>query len=341
MRAAVVLLVVALLASGCTDDPEATSPNPHPPTPPQVEETRGTGSVPSPEPAATEAEVLDRVRRGVEAARADEPIPGATAPSVDALKTDYSNGGPDCPAFYPSNGGWQLCPRGDVEGDRTLVVIGDSHARQWGSPLDVLAGREGFTAYHLVRLGCPAADLTPWLNKGDGPNVTCEQFHAWTEERVRELQPDVVVLATSFNPNGYFVDGEQVLDESERLRLLREGMARLVAELAPDVGRFVVIGDPPAVQLSPMKCLVRRRTLGDCAAPGSALSLAAIDAVRGAAADAGAAYISTAEWFCLDNYCPTVLGELLPYRDQNHASDTYARYLTEVLGLRLALNERP
>ena len=36
------------------------------------------------------------------------------------------------------------------------------------------------------------------------------------------------------------------------------------------------------------------------------------------------AYISTAEWFCLDDVCPTVLGELLPYRNQNHASDTYA-----------------
>ena len=280
--------------------------------------------------------MLDRVRRGVEAARAGEPIPDATAPSVRDLKTDYSTGGPDCAAFYRNNDGdWQLCARGDVDGDRTMVVIGDSHARQWGSPLDILAEREGYTAYHLVRLGCPAADLTPWLNKGDGPNVVCEQFHAWTEEQVRALRPDVVVLATSFNPNGYVVDGEQVLDEAERLRLLREGMARLVAELTPYAGRFVVIGDPPAVQLSPAKCLLRpRATLEDCAAPGSALSLAAIEAVRGAADDAGATYISTAEWFCLDDYCPTVLGELLPYRDQNHASDTYARYLTEVLGLR-------
>jgi hypothetical protein len=129
-----------------------------------------------------------------------------------------------------------------------------------------------------------------------------------------------------------------VLDETERLRLLREGMARLVAELTPYVGRFVVIGDPPAVQLRPANCLLRPRAdLGDCAAPGSPLSVAATEAVLGAADDAGATYISTAEWFCLDSYCPAVLGELLPYRDQNHASDTYARYLTEVLGTELAL----
>jgi hypothetical protein len=329
----VVLLLLALLASGCTDDPE---PPPAGPQPSTAEETRGAGAVDPPPPAPTEDEVLARVRRGVEAARAAEPIPGATAPSVVELKGDYSTGG-DCPAFYRSDGSWELCRRGSDGGERTMVVIGDSHARQWGSPLDILAEREGYAAYHLVRLGCPAADVTPWLNKGDGPNVVCERFHAWTAEQVHALRPDVVVLATSFNPNGYVVDGVQVLDETERLRLLREGMARLVGRLAPDVGRFVVIGDPPAVQLSPVKCLLRARTLDRCAAPGSDLSLQVNEAVRAAAQDAAAAYVSTAEWFCLDGYCPTVLGELLSYRDQNHVSDTYARYLTEVLGAGLAL----
>ena len=327
MRPFLVALVLALLVSGCGgDDPETPPDRPPPPA-----------AVAAPPPAADEAEVVARVLRGVEAARAGDPVPAATVPSVADLKSDYSTGG-SCRAFYPSDGGWELCPRGDVDGDRTMVVIGDSHARQWGSPLDVLAEREGYAAYHLVRLGCPAADLTPWLNKGDGPNVACERFHAWSVEQVRALKPDVVVLATSFNPNGYVVDGVQVLDEEERLRLLRAGMARLIAQLEPDVGRFVVVGDPPAVQLSPVKCLQRAKTLDRCAAPGSDLSLRSIEAVRGAAEDAGATYVSTAEWFCLDDYCPTVLGELLSYRDQNHVSDTYARYLTEVLGDRLRLD---
>ena len=350
VRSLVVLLLLAMLASGCVDDTEASPSRPtrvpSPTTTPApasapVEGTRGTGSVPPPPAAGTEAEVLERVRRGVEAARAEEPIPDATAPSVLDLKGDYATGG-GCRAFYRSDGGWQLCASGDADGDRTMVVIGDSHARQWRSPLDLLAERAGFRAYHLVRLGCPAADITPWLTVGDGPNVVCERFHEWTEQQVRALRPDVVLLATSLNPNGYVVDGAQVIDVPERLRLLRQRMARLVEKLRPDVGRFVMIGDPPAVQLSPAKCLLRPRyTLEDCAATGSVLSVAAIDAVRAAAEDSGASYISTAEWFCLDDYCPTVLGDLLSYRDQNHASDTYARYLTEVLGQRLALGRKP
>jgi hypothetical protein len=332
----VVLLLLALLASGCTDEPGTT---PDIPRPSEVEETPEAVPVAPPRPARNEDEVLERVRHGVESARNDEPIPVTTVPSIEALKSDYSAGG-DCRAFYGNSGDWDLCARGDVDGDLTMVVIGDSHARQWGSPIDVVAERSGYAAYHLVRLGCPAADLTPWLNKGDGPNLVCEQFHAWTVEQVRALRPDVVVLATSFNPNGYVgVSGEQILDEGERLRLLREGMSRLIDRLARDVGRFVVIGDPPAVGVSPIRCLLRARTLGQCAAPGSDLSLLAIEAVRRAAADGGATYVSTAPWFCIENYCPTVLGELLPYRDQNHVSDTYARYLTEVLGQRLQLDD--
>ena len=214
-----------------------------------------------------------------------------------------------------------------------MVVIGDSHARQWGSPLDILAERAGYPAYHLVRLGCPAADLTPWLNKGDGPNVVCEEFHAWTEEQVRALRPDVVVLATSFNPKGYVVDGVQVLDEAERLRLLREGMARLVDRLRPYAGRFVVIGDPPAVQLSPASaCCGRGPTSGTARRRLGALGRRVRGRPRCGGRRRGDVHLD-GRVVLPRRLLPDGAGELLPYRDQNHASDTYARYLTEVIGL--------
>ena len=97
-------------------------------------------------------------------------------------------------------------------GDKTLVLIGDSHARQWVPALDTLAQRYGYTAYFLIREGCPSSDVTPWMVHG-GPSTDCEAFQEWAREQVEEMQPDVVLLGSEANRRGFTSDdGEQVDD---------------------------------------------------------------------------------------------------------------------------------
>ena len=95
-----------------------------------------------------------------------------------------------------------LCPRGDTDGDKTLVLIGDSHARQWVPALDELSKRYGYTAYFLIREGCPSSDVTPWMVHG-GPSTDCEAFQDWARQQVEELQPDVVLLGSEANRRGF------------------------------------------------------------------------------------------------------------------------------------------
>ena len=54
-----------------------------------------------------------------------------------------------------------------------MVLIGDSHARQWIPALEKIAEEEGYVAYFLVREGCPAVDQTPWKANGQGPQYDC------------------------------------------------------------------------------------------------------------------------------------------------------------------------
>ena len=98
-----------------------------------------------------------------------------------------------------------LCPRGDTDGDKTLVLIGDSHARQWVPALDALSKRYGYTAYFLIREGCPSSDVTPWMVHG-GPSTDCEAFQEWARQQVEELQPDVVLLGSEANRRGFTDD---------------------------------------------------------------------------------------------------------------------------------------
>jgi hypothetical protein len=37
--------------------------------------------------------------------------------------------------------------------------------------------------------------------------------------------------------------------------------------------------------------------------------------------------VPTAPWVCAKNLCPVVAGNLLMYRDDNHLTDTYAKWL--------------
>ena len=87
MRSVLAPLLLALLASGCSDDPAAPAPAPDPGV---VDATRGSGEIAPPPPARSEDEVIELVHQAVMAARAAEPIPDATAPSVRELKGDYA-----------------------------------------------------------------------------------------------------------------------------------------------------------------------------------------------------------------------------------------------------------
>ena len=94
-------------------------------------------------------------------------IPADLKPPLQDLDEDRPDVG-EC-EYFEINEDRPLCPRGDPDGDKTLVLIGDSHARQWIPALDELGKRYGYTAYFLVREGCPGSDVTPWLNNDTGP----------------------------------------------------------------------------------------------------------------------------------------------------------------------------
>ena len=63
-----------------------------------------------------------------------------------------------------------LCPRGDEDASRTVVVIGDSHARVWIPAFDLITDDSGWRAYYLVKPQCTAAHVTVAPLNGAGPS---------------------------------------------------------------------------------------------------------------------------------------------------------------------------
>jgi hypothetical protein len=271
------------------------------------------------------------------AAENGREIPADLEPPLLDLDDDRPDVG-EC-EYFAINEDRPLCPRGDPDGARTLVLIGDSHARQWIPALDELARRHGYTAYYLVREGCPASDVTPWLNNDTGPAVKCEAFQDWAVAQVEMLGADIVVLGSQANPNGYEgEDGEHVTDLDTRVRMYAEGMTSQVSRLAPLTDRVVLIGDPPDLTFDPGRCLsARDASLAKCLSPGDATAMRFADALRDGALAAGAEFVRTSQWFCADGKCPSVIGSYVARRDKAHVSVSYAEYLTDELGERLGL----
>ena len=114
--------------------------------------------------------------------------------------------------------------------------------------------------------------------------------------------------------------------------MYREGMEREIDYLSPNTQRVIVIGDPPAVVEHPGRCLSERgATLESCLSPEEKLSLTFIDSLRQAAQNKGVEFVETADWFCADGLCPSVVGDYIAHRDRTHISQSYAGYLTDEL----------
>jgi len=246
----------------------------------------------------------------VEAARQGAPIPTSLAPSLDQLLSDrYDPPSPDCFANRGDPKSKRVCRLLVAGATRTLVVFGDSHAREWMPTILWAASQDGWRVVPLIELGCGPSRY------GD----VCNAFVEWAEREVATIHPDAVLIG-----------GQLMVDTPQELADSVSGVRSLVAAMQP-LAPVVVIGDPPAQNRQPIDCLLARgATLKSCTSTLSHDQLSVYRGVAKAADAGGAAFIDTIGWFCYEDECPMVVGHTVTYRDNDHISTTYALELREL-----------
>jgi hypothetical protein len=221
----------------------------------------------------------------------------------------------------------RLCQFGEADGTFTVVLMGDSHALQWLPALEVIARSEGWRLYSLTKSACPVPD-TPVIVRGERLR-DCPPWRRAAFDLVADVHPDLVIAASLGRI--YRIPG---VDSTTRYwRQWRAGWARSLERLRAAAGRVVLLGDTPMWREDPVACLRRhRRDIGRCDTPRSvAISTRTETAERGAAGDAGVAWVPTADLVCPDDPCRAVQGHYLVLRDVQHLTVAWAR----VLGPRL------
>ncbi|WP_335988780.1 acyltransferase family protein [Glycomyces sp. MUSA5-2] len=243
----------------------------------------------------------------LEDARLDEP----------ALYDDGCQVDRDDPEVNPD------CWYGDPDGDKTVVLFGDSHAAQWFPALNQLAEASGWRLLVQTKANCsvPAVDTyDPYLKR---EYTECPEWKDGVYDLLDEVQPDVVVAAAW--------DKKDILADDPQQAWV-DGWTESVERLQDTGAEVYYLADSPDVQINVPDCLTSHpEAATECVADldDSVIDPPRREATSAAVAEAGATVVDPIPWICDTDggTCPVIVGDLLVYRDANHLT---ARFVAEL-----------
>lgn len=256
-------------------------------------------------------------------------VPLVPDPAVANEDGPYRNSvGDDCHVYQPTFAE-DSCSWGDASAQKTVVLLGDSHAAQYSTPLiDFVQGpgRGQWKVKAMTRNGCPFTTVPP--SEAGWPLTVCSDQNNAVLDQVKALKPDLVVLS-GMSRESYAEDLKWTWDSREdMLRGYRDVLGAFSAANIPTA----VIKDLPRPNGQVPRCLERNR--GDAAACGTpraeAFAGEGDPLVEAAAAHPSTKIVDLTPWYCRDDLCPAVVGNVVVYRN-NHVTNTYSRTLATPL----------
>ncbi|WP_176883542.1 acyltransferase family protein [Nocardioides sp. YR527] len=273
------------------------------------------------------------VRASVLAARKNQAIPTNLKPGLTNLSDDVESVG-EC--NYYSTKVRKLCPRGDADAEKTIVVIGDSHARHWTPAVEEIAERSGYRAYMLAMPQCTVSLVTPDKIDSTEPMTSCDDFHDFMLSSVKKLRPDLLLISSRPISAAYHDSSGRHTDREDVRRAVYRGYQRLLAQVKPAAERTVWLRDVPALEFDPATCLSSNKTLSPCTYKPLESQQDGADLQMQAAKAARVETVDLDDMFCDSvGVCTTVVGDTITHRDGHHLTATYSQELGRTLGERL------
>ncbi|WP_030386659.1 SGNH hydrolase domain-containing protein [Streptomyces sp. NRRL S-241] len=248
-------------------------------------------------------------------------VDGPVVPSPVQARSDFPPDGA-C-EVAPAETRSPDCLFGAVDSPDRIVLLGDSHAGQWFSPVLALASQRGWALQELVKQGCPLPELTV-----DSPQLgrayrECDTWRADALERLKQQpRPRLIVIASL---NRYTDDA----------KLLAEAWEKTLTPLRALGAPIVYIEDTPVPGTDIPACVSGRPdSPAACAFSRADAQLPDPLAVRIASgALPGVRSVSVNPVLCPGDgpTCPAVLDRILLYRDDAHLTNAAAVVLTDRL----------
>jgi peptidoglycan/LPS O-acetylase OafA/YrhL len=327
------LVATSLVASGALAL-STTSPDESVVVAPPAEsdvQVRSDGDVAEPDPTAAATPVLDpaALREPNTPEEARESKPGDVEP---------------CYVTYESTAvpAAETCRVGPAQGaERSIALIGDSHATAWYPALRAAALERGWTLYFFGKSACPVVDVEVLRAGAASVYDSCTTWREHLLDRLASIDGlDAVVIGRwmAYRTSTLQPDGSTSTPSSVG-PIWRAGAERTFDRLRRVSPRIVVLKDVPWAPIDVPSCLSdHRRDVESCAFSRSRAvgRDAALVAAEEAAAPGAVRHVDMTDAICPRARCQVVTptGQIM-YRDEHHLTAGYSASLWPTLAQRL------
>ena len=202
--------------------------------------------------------------------------------------------------------------------EKTVVVLGDSHAQQWLAALGPVARTNNWHLVALLKPGCR------YSAESQDRSAECNEFNAASRDYVLQTLPDAVFTVAS------------VSRPSSPDEILADGYEAGVAGFTAAGVQVIAMRDNPRFEFDMVKCLeANGLASGECTLPRSQL-LAGVSPLEGLAERLpGVHVIDMTDQLCTVDACPGIIGNMFVYIDHDHLGRTYLETTSHVLAQRI------
>lgn len=223
----------------------------------------------------------------------------------------------------------KLCSWGDPDAATRVAVLGNSHAAVWLTSLIAIAEQQGWRIDAYTKFSCAITEATRDAPEGPEPGESCDTWNVKLARHLASVPRYDYVFTSAL---GQFVD---FTDRTTGLKGIPAAVAGYHRTWRPILDRgseIIAIRDYPRSSLETIDCGTADPEAGCGRRQRNALVPEGREALLLAArSTTGVRVLDMQRWFCLDGFCPSVIGNVQVYRDAGHFTKTYARTLTPFL----------
>jgi peptidoglycan/LPS O-acetylase OafA/YrhL len=222
------------------------------------------------------------------------------------------------------------CVYGNPKGSRTVALVGDSTAGEWFPAVQKLAQQHDWKVVTFIKFSCRFEDMRQYSRILQREYTECEQWIPNVVQQLQQLKPDLTIVSADRSPG--------VFDPAnDNPTVQGNAMARLLEQVPGQIALMVVT--PQLTQgngfLDPPTCLSQHKDDVTACEASRSLSYGWRYGIAEKAAYKAlkprAVIVNLSDYICPGNACPSVMNDMIVWRDYFHLTATFSASLASAL----------